>query len=118
MEKNNPRIKDILSKLQSANGGDNTINICIPKFEDNVLRLRWENGFFIKCQLDEYGNVVLTANSEGLVSLARHLLTLAQNNVPEYTHLHLDEYDSLESGSNELIIVKRQDPIYWNNKDS
>ena len=111
MKKKNQKIDDILLKLQSVNVEENTmsktIEICIPKFEDSILRLQWENGFFIKCQIDEYNNVVLSANSEGLVSLARHLLTLAQNNVPEYTHLHLDEYNSLESGSIELIIVKR-----------
>ena len=83
------------------------MEINIPKYEDHVLRLQWEDGFVIKSEEDGYGPVVISANSAGLVSLARILLTLAQDNVPEYEHLHLDEYGCLEPGSKELIIVKR-----------
>ena len=42
----------------------------------------------------------------GLISLARHLLTLAQDSVPKHSHIHLDEYNSLEEGSAELINQK------------
>lgn len=111
MKNSDSNIKDILAKLQREGERKNIetkkVKIRVPSFEDNILRLQWENGFAIKCDIDKYNNVVLSANSAGLISLARHLLTLAQSDVPEYTHIHLDEYDSLESGSKELIIVKR-----------
>ena len=48
----------------------------------------------------------IKANNSGLLSLARHLITLAQNNVPDGSHFHLDEYNSLETGSSDLIISK------------
>ena len=50
--------------------------------------------------------VIISANNEGLLSLARLLLTLAQNEVPVGTHTHLDERNLLEEGSIELIIEK------------
>lgn len=82
------------------------VKITIPKYENGTLMLCWEDKFSIKCAIDQNGAVVLSANSAGLISFARHLLTLAQNDVPECTHLHFDEFNSLESGSKEVVIVK------------
>lgn len=59
------------------------------------MKLNWENGFQIFVKV-ENGEVLISANQEGLISLANHLLNLAQNEVPEGVHLHLDEYNSLE----------------------
>lgn len=50
--------------------------------------------------------VIISANREGLLSLANHLLNLAQAEVPCGTHIHLDEYNSLEDGSLDLIVEK------------
>lgn len=52
--------------------------------------------------------VLISANNEGLLSLANHLLTLAQKEVPIGSHIHLDEYNSLEEGSIDLIIEKKE----------
>ena len=62
-----------------------------------------EDGFAIRvrCERDA---VIVSANREGLVSLARHLQTLADE--PNQSHFHLDEHNSLEDGSCELIIEK------------
>ena len=38
--------------------------------------------------------------------MANHLLTLAQDEIEEGAHIHLDEYNSLEEDSVELIIEK------------
>ncbi|MEV6631635.1 NUDIX domain-containing protein [Actinoplanes sp. NPDC051470] len=44
--------------------------------------------------------VVISGNPAGLVSLARHLLTLAQDTVPDGRHLDFDSYCGwLEGGS-------------------
>lgn len=56
-----------------------------------------------------YLGVCIEANKEGLISLARHILELAQEDVPEFEHIHLDEYNSLEDNSAELTIVKRKE---------
>ena len=88
---------------------NNNIKICMPEYKNDILTLQWEDNFSIKCEINTSNEVVITANSSGLVSLARHLLTLAQQNVPENTHIHLDENNSLENSSLDLIIAKCKD---------
>lgn len=50
------------------------------------------------------GTVVISANKEGLLSLAGQLADLA--NEKTGCHIHYDAYNSLEDGSSELIIEK------------
>ena len=45
-------------------------------------------------------------HASGLRSLARLLLTLAQDGVPQHHHIHLDESNALEDGSATLIIER------------
>lgn len=82
------------------------INIEIPDYNpEDGMEYKWENGFEIKAVINN-NTVIITANKEGLISLANHFLNLAQDNTPAGHHLHFDEYNSLEKGSNELIIQK------------
>lgn len=48
--------------------------------------------------------VTISANREGLLSLARHFQALAEG-VPG-DHIHYDEHNSLEEGSSALIIER------------
>ncbi|MBQ7326276.1 MAG: hypothetical protein IJW93_02230 [Clostridia bacterium] len=82
------------------------MNIFVPTYDENGMTFVWEDGFSIKCSIDNEA-VRIEANKEGLISLARHLLELAQEEVPEFEHIHFDEYNSLDDNSVELIIVKR-----------
>ena len=78
-----------------------TLDYCAEK----GLQLQWEKDFAIS--VNAPGNeVTIRANKSGLISLARHLLTLAQDSAPKHSHIHLDEYNSLEEGSTELILEK------------
>jgi hypothetical protein len=61
------------------------MQIEVPACDGKTICMKWENGFEIKCTA-EGSAVVLSANQAGLVSLARHLLTLAQDGVPAHTH--------------------------------
>lgn len=63
----------------------------------------WEDGFTIKVKVEE-NTVVISANKEGLLSLARHLTDLADAEVGN--HIHYDEYNSLEEDSSEMIIER------------
>ena len=65
--------------------------------------IEWEDGFTIKVQIEE-NTVVISANKEGLLSLARHLTDLADAEVG--SHIHYDEYNSLEEDSSEMIIER------------
>ena len=67
------------------------------------MDLKWEDGYRIKVSC-ENGTAVITGNREGLLSLANHCMALA-GELPG-SHFHLDEWNSLEDGSAELIIEK------------
>ena len=78
----------------------------MPKYDRNIgLQLCWHPGFSIKVSSDN-SEVTISANREGLLSMANHLLNLAQADVPPGTHIHLDSLNSLEDGSDEIIIEK------------
>jgi hypothetical protein len=86
------------------------IELDIPKQGDD-LRLIWEDDFKILTSLTkstavDQTHIVLSANSPGLISLARYLLYLAQPSASIGTHYHFDADNSLEKGSVELIIEK------------
>ena len=67
------------------------------------MELQWEEGFTISTGIDG-GTALIRANREGLISLANHLLVLAEE--APGCHIHFDEYNSLEDGSADLIIEK------------
>lgn len=67
------------------------------------MKTEWVNDFEIRVKVVN-GTTVILANREGLMSLAKQLLTLADG-VPG-DHIHYDEYNSLEPGSSEMIIER------------
>lgn len=69
-----------------------------------MMEFKWENGFTIAVKIEEDGTVLLSANKEGLLSLANHCIALAQE--LSRGHFHLDEHNSLEEGSAELIVER------------
>lgn len=79
----------------------------VPEYSEKTgIKFDWEAGFDIKVTIVN-NEVVISANKEGLISLAKHLLVLAQDGVPVGHHLHLDEYNALEDDSSILIVEKR-----------
>ena len=67
------------------------------------MELSWIDGFSIRVKAEK-GAVLISANKAGLLSLANHLTMLAEETPG--CHFHLDENNSLEDGSAELIIEK------------
>lgn len=67
------------------------------------MNLQWEEGFTISVDIDR-NTAVIRANREGLLSLANHMISLAEES--SGSHIHLDEYNALEEGSAELIVEK------------
>ena len=63
----------------------------------------WIDGFEIRTAVKS-NNIVISANREGLLSLAKHLTALADGEPGE--HVHYDEFNSLEEGSTEIIIER------------
>jgi hypothetical protein len=82
------------------------IKLDIPPYRSETgVVADWEDGFEIAVNATD-GPVLISANKAGLISLAIHLLALAQDDVPIGCHFHFDEHNSLEDGSKELIIGK------------
>ena len=69
----------------------------------SMQTMEWVDGFQIRVRI-EAGVPMISANREGLLSLANHLRRMAEQ--PGREHIHLDQYNSLEEGSAELIIEK------------
>ena len=67
------------------------------------MTIDWVDGFEIRVSIDN-GEVVISANKEGLLSLAQQLTTLAEETAG--SHIHYDEYNSLEEKSADLTIEK------------
>lgn len=67
------------------------------------MDIKWVDGFVIKVSFDGC-LATISANREGLLSLAEQLTDLAKEEPG--SHIHYDEYNSLEEGSDELIITK------------
>ena len=67
------------------------------------MEIKWEPGFEI-CVSIVNGSALISANRDGLLSLAGQLYALAK--APTGSHIHYDEYNCLEEGSAEMIIEK------------
>ena len=67
------------------------------------MNVDWEDEAVIKTSFAD-GEIVISANREGLLSLAGLLSALA-GEAPG-AHIHLDSFNSLEDGSEELIIER------------
>ena len=80
----------------------------VPRFDGESLRLEWTENYRLWVRLtgDE---VVIQGNAAGLETLARHLLTLAQDRVTSGSHLHLEDSNGLEQGSASLVLEREDD---------
>lgn len=67
------------------------------------MMIEWIDGFEIKAGI-ENNEIILSANREALLSLAKHLMVLADGEPGE--HIHYDEHNAFEEGSVELIIER------------
>lgn len=82
------------------------INLDIPDYDGNAIDIVWENKSDYKVEINER-EVVIAANDEALVSLAKQMLYLAYNNIPAGSHVHYDSFFTKNNiGECELIIEK------------
>ena len=67
------------------------------------MDLKWTEGAEIAIRAEK-GSATISANREGLLSLAAHLTLLAQEKAG--SHIHYDQWNALEEDSAELIVEK------------
>ena len=77
----------------------------IGHYDNSGLHLEWSHGFEISV-MESQGEIIIRANEAGLVSLAQHLLTLAEDAVPAGSHIHMDASRELEEGSLDLVLER------------
>ena len=69
------------------------------------MDVEWTDGSEIRVSINK-NTAMISANKEGLLSLAKQLAVLAEGAPGD--HVHYDEYNSLEEGSSELVIERTQ----------
>ena len=67
------------------------------------MEVKWVEGYEIRVIVDN-DSAVISANREGLRSLAGQLAAMAAE--APGTHIHYDDHNSLEEGSAEMVIEK------------
>ena len=67
------------------------------------MDIEWKDGFAISVRVD-HDAAVISANREGLLSLAGQMAALA--NEETGSHIHYDENNALETGSAELVVER------------
>ena len=84
------------------------ITVEIPDYDGNGLDVIWEPGAKYAIRV-EANSVVLSANQNGLLSLAKQLLYLAHNDLPAGSHVHFDSFfTGRDAGGTELVIEKER----------
>jgi len=83
------------------------IEIEIPNYDPSKgLQTEWDTNFFLKTDM-QHGDFVISADSEALKEIAIILLTLAQKDVPNGTHIHFDTWNyPMKIGSISFVIEK------------
>ena len=79
----------------------------VPEYDTGGISFYWDEGYMVESSVDGSA-LTIRGNAAALRSMARHLLTLAQGNVPPGTHIHLDEFGGLPRGSTELVLEKTE----------
>lgn len=69
------------------------------------MKVEWVEGFEIQVKIQD-GTAIISANKEGLLSLAKQFTALAEG-IPG-DHIHYDEHNSLEDGSSGMIVERIQ----------
>ena len=82
------------------------ITVDIPDYDGRSLDVVWESDseYTISIHGDD---VIILANRNGLISLAKQMLYLAYNNLPEGSHIHYDSFfTKMYNKEYELVIQK------------
>ena len=70
------------------------------------MKIDWYGEFRIESNIQSDGAIVIRANKDGLITLAKQMLAMAEDSFLAGVHIHYDESSSLEDGSTEIILEK------------
>ena len=81
------------------------VKIDLPDYDENGIDIIWEEGSRYHIMVSKE-TVEITANKNALISLAKQMLYLAYNDVPNGSHVHLDSFFTGQQQDVELTIAK------------
>ena len=81
------------------------IELSIPNYDGNAIDVIWEKSAHYSIQTYE-NQVVLSANKDGLISIAKQMLYMAYNNLPYGSHVHLDSFFTKSENIEENLIIE------------
>ncbi|GCE14130.1 Imm32 family immunity protein [Tengunoibacter tsumagoiensis] len=86
----------------------NQVTIDVPDYSIwHGVRAIYENEYSISARIVSDNEFVIQADKGGLITLARHLLTLAQDEVPSGAHIHYDNDSNIDDGSVSFVLDKK-----------
>lgn len=84
------------------------VEIEIHKYSpEDGLQTDWLDESSIAVELSN-NQILISGNRAGLTTLASHLLSLAQTNVPSGHHMHYEPDYGLDANSESLILMLRE----------
>ncbi|MBR5251846.1 MAG: hypothetical protein IKV52_03375 [Oscillospiraceae bacterium] len=84
------------------------ITLDLHEYEGNGRYMEWEKD--ATYSIDVLDNeVVLVANKQGLISLAKQMLYMAYNDFPAGTHFHYDSFFAQNPASDYELTVEKGD---------
>lgn len=83
------------------------VTLDIPNYDGNGIDVVWETGSKYAISIAD-NNVVISANKNALVSIAKQMLYMAYNNLPNGSHIHYDSFfTKMNEEEYELVIEKK-----------
>ena len=81
------------------------ITLEIPDYDGSALDVIWEDKANYTAEVHEQ-DILIKANRQALISVAKQMLYLAYNDLPAGSHIHYDEFFTQTKGNYEIIIEK------------
>lgn len=80
----------------------------VPDYDGEALDVIWENGANYKIDVSS-NEIVLSANQQGLISLAKQMLYMAHNDLLIGSHVHYDSFFTKLNTSKFNLLIERQE---------
>ena len=79
----------------------------IPDYDGNAMDVIWESGSKYDIKIEDGNSVVISANKRGLISLAKQMLYMAENDLPQGSHVHYDSFFAPNNDNDLDLIIEK-----------
>lgn len=82
-----------------------TVVLELPDYDGNALDVIWEDNASYTAEVFE-NDILIKANRQGLISMAKQMLYMAYNDLPLGSHIHYNKFFTKTESKYDLIIEK------------